>query len=79
MLNSIGLENKGIRHFKEEYLPFLKKLDTRIVVSIAGATKQEFVKCAEELAGKYTPDAIELNLSCPNVSHKGVKKGSLCQ
>jgi dihydroorotate dehydrogenase (NAD+) catalytic subunit len=79
MLNSIGLENKGIRHFKEEYLPFLKKLDTRIVVSIAGATKQEFVKCAEELTGKDAPDAIELNLSCPNVSHKGAREALFAQ
>lgn len=73
MLNSIGLENKGVSHFKEEYLPFLKKLNTRLVVSIAGSTKAEFVKCAEELTGKLKPDVLELNLSCPNVSHKGAK------
>jgi dihydroorotate dehydrogenase (NAD+) catalytic subunit len=71
MLNSIGLENKGVSHFKKEYLPFLKKLGTRVVVSIAGATKEEFVKCCEELTGSTSPDAIELNLSCPNVEHKG--------
>ncbi|MFQ5951867.1 MAG: dihydroorotate dehydrogenase [Candidatus Omnitrophota bacterium] len=70
LLNSIGLENKGILHFKEEIYPPLKKLKTKVVVSIAGLKENEFLKCAEELTGKHSPDAIELNLSCPNVKHK---------
>ncbi|MCK4851873.1 MAG: dihydroorotate dehydrogenase [Candidatus Omnitrophica bacterium] len=73
LLNSIGLENKGIRCFKKEDLPWLKRSGTRAIVSIAGETKEEFVKCAEELTGRHRPDAIELNISCPNVSHRGGK------
>ncbi|MFH1553228.1 MAG: dihydroorotate dehydrogenase [Candidatus Omnitrophota bacterium] len=73
MLNSIGLENKGIDHFKRELYPFLKKIKTKIIVSIAGYGKEEFTRCAEKLSGKDAPDAIELNLSCPNVAHGGTK------
>ena len=70
LLNSIGLENKGVEYFKKEQHPILKKLDTRIIVSIAGMKEDEFLQCAERLADGCSPDAIELNLSCPNVQHK---------
>jgi dihydroorotate dehydrogenase (NAD+) catalytic subunit len=79
LLNSIGLENKGIGHFKKECLPFLKKIKTRVIVSIAGDNKEEFVYCAGELAGRDRPDAIEINLSCPNVSHGATKYSLLAQ
>ncbi|MGB3112600.1 MAG: dihydroorotate dehydrogenase [Candidatus Omnitrophota bacterium] len=70
LLNSIGLENKGLEHFKKEHYPFLKKLGTRIMVSVAGITEQEFLDCSEKLMDGCSPDAVELNLSCPNVAHK---------
>jgi dihydroorotate dehydrogenase (NAD+) catalytic subunit len=73
LLNSIGLENKGIVEQKKEIFSFLKKYRTRIVFSVGGGKKEEFTACVEELTGKYKPDAIELNLSCPNVSHKAGK------
>jgi len=73
LLNSIGLENKGIDHFIKELYPFLKKLKTRIIVSIAGSGAEDFVRCAEKLTGKDVPDAIEINLSCPNVTHTGTR------
>lgn len=69
LLNSIGLENMGAEHFKKTYMPDLKKLDTRIVASIAGSKKEEFVECVKILSGKNSPDAFEVNLSCPNVKH----------
>ncbi len=71
LLNSIGLENKGIRKFKKEKLPYLKRLKTRTIASVAGEIEEEFVRCTQELTGMECPDAIELNLSCPNVAHKG--------
>jgi dihydroorotate dehydrogenase (NAD+) catalytic subunit len=79
LLNSIGLENKGVRHFKREYYPFLKNLKTRIIVSIAGHGPGEFEKCAERFSGKDAPDAIELNLSCPNVTHGGTRHALIAQ
>ncbi|MFH1846096.1 MAG: dihydroorotate dehydrogenase [Candidatus Omnitrophota bacterium] len=79
LLNSIGLENKGVRHFKKNYYPFLKKCKTRIIVSIAGADIDELKECAGILCRDQAPDAIEVNLSCPNVTHKGAKHRLIAQ
>lgn len=79
LVNSIGLENKGIKHFLKEDYPFLKETGAQIVVSIAGSNKQEILECAEKLTEKETPDAIELNLSCPNVAHGGTKHSLIAQ
>lgn len=79
MLNSIGLENKGIKHFKNEYLPALKELGTRLVVSVAGFSKEDFERCADELSGAHAVDAIEINLSCPNVRHGHTRHSLIAQ
>ncbi len=66
MLNSIGLENKGADYFLRETLPRMRELGTRIVINIGGEAIDEFV----ELAGRFSEagaDALEVNLSCPNV------------
>jgi dihydroorotate dehydrogenase (NAD+) catalytic subunit len=68
MLNSIGLDNDGIEAFIETLMPYLAGLPTAIVVSIAGKTHDEFVGMAARLDGVSGIDALELNLSCPNVS-----------
>jgi dihydroorotate dehydrogenase (NAD+) catalytic subunit len=68
MLNSIGLDNDGIEAFVERLLPYLASLKTAIVVSIAGKTCEEFVQMAARLEGVPRIDALELNVSCPNVS-----------
>ena len=75
MLNSIGLDNDGIETFIEHHMPYLRGLDTAIVVSIAGRTHDEFVEMAARLEGVPGVAAIELNISCPNVSH-GVDYGT---
>jgi dihydroorotate dehydrogenase (NAD+) catalytic subunit len=68
LLNSIGLDNDGIDAFIEHHLPYLSTLPTAIIVSIAGKTHDEFVEMAAQLDGKAGVAAIELNISCPNVS-----------
>lgn len=68
MLNSIGLDNDGIEAFISHHLPYLGSVGTAIVVSIAGRTQEEFVELAERLDGQPGVAAIELNISCPNVS-----------
>lgn len=68
MLNSIGLDNDGIEAFIEHHLPYLAGLGTPIVVSIAGRTREEFITLAECLDRAGGAAAIELNISCPNVS-----------
>jgi dihydroorotate dehydrogenase (NAD+) catalytic subunit len=68
MLNSIGLDNDGIEIFIERQLPYLAQVGTAIVVSIAGKSYEEFVEMAARLDGLPGVDALELNISCPNVS-----------
>ena len=69
MINAIGLENLGVDHFIEYDLPFLHKFDTAIIVNAfggPGGTVEDYVKVCEVL-NKLDIDAVELNLSCPNV------------
>jgi len=68
LLNSIGLDNDGIDAFIEHHLPYLATLPTAIIVSIAGRSHDEFVAMATQLDGRPGVAAIELNISCPNVS-----------
>ena len=81
LLNSIGLDNDGLEAFIAHHLPYLSGLPTAIIVSIAGRTHEEFVAMARQLEGRPGVAAIELNISCPNVSG-GVDFGAdaaMCQ
>ncbi len=68
MLNSIGLDNDGIDAFLAHHLPYLAQQRTAIIVSVAGRTQEEFVEMAARLSPYSTIAAVELNISCPNVS-----------
>ncbi|PQO42319.1 dihydroorotate dehydrogenase [Blastopirellula marina] len=68
MLNSIGLDNDGIDYFVANHLPYLGSLGSPLVVSIAGKTREDFVAMASQLGDHAQVAAIELNISCPNVS-----------
>ncbi|MBI1899916.1 MAG: dihydroorotate dehydrogenase [Planctomycetia bacterium] len=75
MLNSIGLDNDGLEVFCEKHLPYLRGLKAPVVVSIAGRDYDDFVGMAARLSREEGIAAIELNISCPNVSH-GVDFGT---
>jgi dihydroorotate dehydrogenase (NAD+) catalytic subunit len=68
MLNAIGLDNDGIDHFIEHHLPYLRTLPTAIIANIAGKTEPEFIDMAAKIGQTTGLTALELNLSCPNVS-----------
>jgi dihydroorotate dehydrogenase (NAD+) catalytic subunit len=68
MLNAIGLDNDGIDHFIHHHLPYLRTLATAIIANIAGENEDEFVEMAEQIGNEPGLAALELNLSCPNVS-----------
>jgi dihydroorotate dehydrogenase (NAD+) catalytic subunit len=81
MLNSIGLDNDGIDAFLAHHLPYLVSRGTPIIVSIAGRTAAEFVEMSAMVGDAAGAAAVELNISCPNVSH-GVDFGvnaALCE
>jgi dihydroorotate dehydrogenase (NAD+) catalytic subunit len=69
MLNAIGLDNDGITHFITHHLPYLRTVGTAVIANIAGEDEDQFVSMAETLGGEPGLAAIELNISCPNVSH----------
>ncbi len=74
ILNSVGLENPGLDEFRKTVLPQMAKLKCRVVVNVAGFTTSEYVRIVEGL-GPRRVDAIELNVSCPNVRKGGVAFG----
>ena len=68
MLNSIGLDNDGIDAFLTHHLPYLREFNAPTIVSVAGRNYDEFVEMAGMLQQADGVAAIELNISCPNVS-----------
>jgi len=75
MLNAIGLQNIGLKRFLKEKLPYLRQFDTKIIVNILGNTIREYVRLSKELDDAGV-DAIELNVSCPNVKKGGIIFGT---
>jgi dihydroorotate dehydrogenase (NAD+) catalytic subunit len=69
LLNAIGLDNDGIIHFREHHMPYLRTVGTTVIANIAGEDEDQFVEMAELLGGEAGLGAVELNISCPNVSH----------
>ncbi|MBN1154558.1 dihydroorotate dehydrogenase [candidate division KSB1 bacterium] len=76
MLNSIGLANVGVGKFISDKLPFLARLDTKIIVNIAGFTVDEYVEVVTRLEDAEGIHAYEINVSCPNVKEGGLEFGS---
>lgn len=75
MLNSIGLQNVGLKEFLKTKLPYVRKYDTKLIVNILGNTLQEYLKLSEALDDAGV-DGIELNVSCPNVKKGGIVFGT---
>jgi dihydroorotate dehydrogenase (NAD+) catalytic subunit len=78
MLNSVGLQNKGVDHFIHEIYPRLMNYHTHIIVNINGSTIEEYVDVAEKINALDGIPAIELNISCPNVKQGGMIFGTHC-
>ena len=76
MLNAIGLANIGVEAFLEEKLPWLRGLDTPVIVNIYGHTIDEYGALAARLKGVEGISAIEVNISCPNVEQGGMAFGT---
>jgi dihydroorotate dehydrogenase (NAD+) catalytic subunit len=67
MINSIGLPNKGLRGYLEHDLPELARLPVPLVTNVMGSTATEIAALVEAVDARPEVDAIELNVSCPNV------------
>ena len=77
MLNSVGLQNPGVKHFIKEELPYLLDKGTVIIANAAGSALEDYRMLAEEL-DQSAVDMIELNISCPNVKSGGMTFGASC-
>jgi dihydroorotate dehydrogenase (NAD+) catalytic subunit len=75
MLNSVGLQNPGLAAVSEYYVPELKRRKVKVFASVAGETIEEYGRVAYSLA-EAGVDAIEVNVSCPNVAAGGLAFGS---
>jgi dihydroorotate dehydrogenase (NAD+) catalytic subunit len=75
MLNAIGLQNPGVDNFIHEILPTLSDIPTVIIANICGSSCNEYVELAKRLDDCEGIDALELNISCPNVAHGGILFG----
>jgi dihydroorotate dehydrogenase (NAD+) catalytic subunit len=69
LLNAIGLQNGGIDNFIAEKLPFLRQFDVPIVVNLVGYSVDDYRALTERLTEAKGADALEINISCPNVKH----------
>lgn len=75
VLNSIGLENIGVEAAVRDKAPVWKTLGVPVVVNVAGHTVDEYVRVAARLDGVAGVAALEVNISCPNVSEGGIEFG----
>jgi len=78
ILNSVGLQNPGVEAFIRDEIPFLRRFDTCIITNIAGNTVDDYCRMAEILS-EADIDAIELNVSCPNVKEGCLMFGSTAE
>ena len=76
MLNAIGLQNVGIDDFIKFKLPFLREVNTPVIVNFFGNTLEEYGEVAARLADLPEVAGLELNISCPNVKQGGIVFGT---
>ena len=76
MLNSIGLQNPGVKHLCEVDLPWIKSQGVPAIVNVSGHSLEEYVAVVEALEVDGQADAYEINISCPNVDAGGLTFGT---
>lgn len=76
MLNAVGLQNKGVDYFINNIYPTISNYDTEIIVNVSGASVTDYVAVAERISELDKINAIEVNISCPNVKQGGMAFGT---
>ena len=79
MLNCVGLQNKGVHYLKDHIYPNIKDIDSCLIVNLSGSTVEDYAKAAEIIGTMDKVQAIELNISCPNVKQGGMAFGTTTQ
>ncbi len=76
MLNAIGLQNPGVDHIIEHELKYLEQYDVPIIANVAGTKIEDYVSVAKKISAAPNVNALELNISCPNVKEGGIQFGT---
>ena len=76
MLNAIGLQNVGIDAFIKEKLPFIRKMNTPVIVNVYGNSLEEYSELAQRVDSIPEVAGLEVNISCPNVKQGGIVFGT---
>lgn len=76
VLNAVGLKNPGVDVIVAEKLPPLAQFDTPVIASVAGTTVEEYIEVTKKLCLSATVQALEINVSCPNVKEGGLTFGA---
>jgi dihydroorotate dehydrogenase (NAD+) catalytic subunit len=75
MINSIGIQSKGIQYYLNHIIPYYRKYETPLIPSISGDSIEEFAEMAGIISHTEGVSALELNISCPNLKENGVAFG----
>lgn len=78
MLNAVGLQNKGVDYFINTIYPRIKDIDSKMVVNVSGAKIEDYIEVCNRLSELENLEAIEVNISCPNVKQGGMAFGTTC-
>jgi dihydroorotate dehydrogenase (NAD+) catalytic subunit len=77
MLNAIGLQNPGLEKVLEVELPWLTQYDVPIIANVAGSLEEDYIAVAGAISKAPNVQALELNISCPNVKTGGIAFGTI--
>ncbi len=75
MVNAVGLQNPGVDHYLVDELPKLKEMGATVITNVAGHSDDDYAEVVAKLADSAA-DMLEINVSCPNVSHGGMSVGT---
>lgn len=78
MLNAVGLQNHGVDYFIDTIYPRIKDIDSQIIVNVSGSSVSDYVAVCEKLQDLDKINAVEINISCPNVKQGGMAFGTTC-
>lgn len=75
MINSIGIQSKGIEYYMEHVIPYYRRYQVPLISSISAESIEEFAEMSAIIAGAKEVAALELNISCPNLKGNGAAFG----
>ena len=75
LINSVGLQNVGLKRFFAEKFPLFQERNTPVIINFFGFTEEDYVRCAEAVKPEKLIVALEINLSCPNIKQGGICLG----